>query len=96
MWFWRWVTAVIALVFTKLGVVVVSGLGISAMNNLDFDGGLLEALGRLLTGVVLVLIASLVPIVAFKFFGFLDEQTVRRCTAVPSPASSAAAKSSGG
>ena len=75
-WFRRWVTAVIALVFTKLGVVVVFGLGISAMNNLDFGGGLLEALGRLLTGVVLVLIASLVPIVAFKFFGFLDEQTV--------------------
>jgi hypothetical protein len=75
-WFRRWATAVIALIFTKLGVVVVFGLGISAMNTLDFDGGLLEALGRLLTGTVLVLIASLVPIVAFKFFGFLGEQTV--------------------
>jgi hypothetical protein len=75
-WFRRWATAVIALIFTKLGVVVVFGLGISAMNTLNLDGGLLEALGRLLTGTVLVLIASLVPIVAFKFFGFLDEQTV--------------------
>jgi hypothetical protein len=75
-WFRRWATAVIALIFTKLGVVVVFGLGISAMNTLDFDGGLLEALGRLLTGTVLVLIASLVPVVAFKFFGFLGEQTV--------------------
>jgi hypothetical protein len=75
-WFRRWATAVIALIFTKLGVVVVFGLGISAMNTLDLDGGLLEAIGRLLTGTVLVLIASLVPIVAFKFFGFLGEQTV--------------------
>jgi hypothetical protein len=75
-WFRRWATAVVALIFTKLGVVVVFGLGISAMNSLDLDGGLLEALGRLLTGAVLVLIASLVPIVAFKFFGFLGEQTV--------------------
>jgi TrbL/VirB6 plasmid conjugal transfer protein len=75
-WFRRWATAVVALIFTKLGVVVVFGLGISAMNTLDMDGGLLEVLGRLLTGTVLVLIASLVPIVAFKFFGFLGEQTV--------------------
>jgi hypothetical protein len=75
-WCRRWATALTALIFTKLGVVVVFGLGISAMNDLDFDGGLLEALGRLLTGMVLVLIASLVPIVAFKFFGFLGEQTV--------------------
>jgi hypothetical protein len=75
-WFRRWATAVVALIFTKLGVVVVFGLGISAMNTLDLDGGLLEALGRLLTGTVLVLIASLAPVVAFKFFGFLGEQTV--------------------
>jgi hypothetical protein len=73
-WFRRWVTAVVALIFTKLGVVVVFGLGISAMNNLDFDGGILEALGRLLSGTVLMLISAFVPIVAFKFFGFLGEQ----------------------
>jgi hypothetical protein len=75
-WFRRWVTAVVALIFTKLGVVLVFGLGISAMNNLDFDGGVLEALGRLLSGTVLMLISAFVPIVAFKFFGFLGEQAV--------------------
>lgn len=75
-WFRRWVTAVVALIFTKLGVVVVFGLGISAMNNLDFDGGVLEALGRLLSGTVLMLISAFVPIVSFKFFGFLGEQAV--------------------
>jgi TrbL/VirB6 plasmid conjugal transfer protein len=75
-WFRRWVTAVVALIFTKLGVVVVFGLGIAAMNNLDFDGGILEALGRLLAGTVLMLISAFVPIVAFKFFGFLGEQAV--------------------
>jgi hypothetical protein len=75
-WFRRWVTAVVALIFTKLGVVLVFGLGISAMNNLDFDGGILEALGRLLSGTVLMLISAFVPIVAFKFFGFLGEQAV--------------------
>jgi hypothetical protein len=64
------------LIFTKLGVVLVFGLGISAMNNLDFDGGILEALGRLLSGTVLMLISAFVPIVAFKFFGFLGEQAV--------------------
>jgi hypothetical protein len=75
-WFRRWVTAVIALIFTKLGVVVVFGLGISALNSLTFDGGVLEAIGRLLSGVVLMLIAAVVPIVAFKFFDFLGEETV--------------------
>jgi hypothetical protein len=75
-WFRRWVTAVVALIFTKLGVVLVFGLGISAMNNLDFDGGILEALGRLLSGTVLMLISAFVPIVTFKFFGFLGEQAV--------------------
>jgi hypothetical protein len=75
-WFRRWVTAVVALIFTKLGVVLVFGLGIAAMNNLDFDGGILEALGRLLAGTVLMLISAFVPIVAFKFFGFLGEQAV--------------------
>jgi hypothetical protein len=75
-WFRRWVTAVVALIFTKLGVVLVFGLGISAMNNLDFDGGILEALGRLLSGTVLMLISAFVPIVAFRFFGFLGEQAV--------------------
>jgi hypothetical protein len=75
-WFRRWVTAVVALIFTKLGVVVVFGLGISALNNLNFDGGMLEAIGRLLSGVVLMLIAAVVPIVAFKFFDFLGEETV--------------------
>jgi hypothetical protein len=75
-WFRRWVTAVVALIFTKLGVVLVFGLGISAMNNLDFDGGILEALGRLLSGTVLMLISAFVPVVAFKFFGFLGEQAV--------------------
>src|SRR5918996_2557008 len=75
-WFRRWVTAVVALIFTKLGVVLVFGLGISAMNNLDFDGGVLEALGRLLSGTVLMLISAFVPIVTVKFFGFLGEQAV--------------------
>jgi hypothetical protein len=56
--------------------VLVFGLGIAAMNNLDFDGGVLEALGRLLAGTVLLLISAFVPMVAFKFFGFLGEQTV--------------------
>jgi hypothetical protein len=75
-WFRRWVTAVVALIFTKLGVVVVFGIGISALNNLTFDGGVLEAIGRLLSGVVLMLIAAVVPIVAFRFFDFLGEETV--------------------
>ena len=74
-WFSRWMSTVVALLFTKLGVVVVFGLGISAMNNLNFDGGILEALGRLMSGALLMLISALVPIVAFKFFGFLGEHT---------------------
>jgi hypothetical protein len=75
-WFRRWCVAVVALIFTKLGVVVVFGLGISAMNSLDFGDGVLESIGRLLTGALLMLIASLVPLVAFRFFDFMGEQTV--------------------
>jgi hypothetical protein len=67
---------VVALIFTKLGVVVVFGLGISAMNSLDFGDGVLESIGRLLTGALLMLIAALVPVVAFRFFDFMGEQTV--------------------
>jgi hypothetical protein len=63
-------------IFTKLGVMLVFGLGISAMSTLDLGGGILEALGRLLAGTVLLLISAFVPIVAFKFFSFLGEQTV--------------------
>jgi hypothetical protein len=76
-WFRRWVTAVIALIFTKLGVVVVFGLGVAALNNLSFDGGVSEAIGRLLTGTLLMLIAAVVPVVAFKFFDFLGEESVQ-------------------
>jgi hypothetical protein len=75
-WFRRWCVAVVALIFTKLGVVVVFGLGISAMNSLDFGNGVLESIGRLLTGALLMLIAALVPLVAFRFFDFMGEQTV--------------------
>jgi hypothetical protein len=75
-WFRRWCVAVVALIFTKLGVVVVFGLGISAMNSLDFGDGILESIGRLLTGALLMLIAALVPVVAFRFFDFMGEQTV--------------------
>jgi hypothetical protein len=75
-WFRRWCVAVVALISTKLGVVVVFGLGISAMNSLDFGDGVLESIGRLLTAALLMLIAALVPVVAFRFFDFMGEQTV--------------------
>ena len=94
-WFRRWVTAVIALIFTKLGVVVVFGLGVAALSNLTFDGGVSEAIGRLLTGTLLMLIAAIVPVVAFKFFDFLGEESVQSLHA-GRPPSAAPRRCSGG
>jgi hypothetical protein len=74
-WFTRWVSGLTAIMFTKLGVMVVFGLGVSMLDSLDFGDDTEGAFGVLFSGVLMMAMASLVPVVAFKFFSFLGDET---------------------
>jgi hypothetical protein len=74
-WFTRWVSGLTAIMFTKLGVMVVFGLGVSMLDSLDFGDDVEGAFGVLFSGVLMMAMAALVPIVAFKFFSFIGDET---------------------
>lgn len=76
-WFRRWLTMIVALVFTKLGVVLVFSLGVSAVGTAGLGNSSWEQLGQLFAGLVMLLMASLVPIACFKFFSFLGDESVQ-------------------
>lgn len=75
-WIRTWLTLVVALVFSKLGVVLVFGLGVSMISSLDFAGdGALAAIGQLVAGLMMLFMAALVPWACFKFFSFIGEES---------------------
>lgn len=83
-WAVKWMSMVVALIFTKLGIVVVFGLGVSMITTLPeamssdgelVDGGL-SLVGQLFSGATMLAVASLVPVACFKFFDFLGESGV--------------------
>ena len=76
-WFRRWLTMIVALVFTKLGVVLVFGIGVAAVGSAGQASGTAAQLGQLLSGLVMLAMAALVPIACFKFFAFLGEESVQ-------------------
>jgi len=76
-WFRRWLTMIVALVFTKLGVVLVFSLGVSAVGTAGLGDSSWEQLGQLFAGLVMLLMASLVPIACSKFFSFLGDESVQ-------------------
>jgi len=76
-WIRTWLTLVVALVFSKLGVVLVFGLGVSMIGSLDFSNdGPLAAIGQLVAGLMMLFMAALVPWACFKFFSFIGEESV--------------------
>jgi len=76
-WFRRWLTMIVALVFTKLGVVLVFGVGVAAVGTAGQGTGTGAQLGQLFSGLVMLAMASLVPIACFKFFSFLGDESVQ-------------------
>ena len=76
-WIRTWLTLVVALVFSKLGIVLVFGLGVSMIGSLDFaNDGPLAAIGQLVAGLMMLFMAALVPWACFKFFSFIGEESV--------------------
>lgn len=74
-WPRRWAAAVVALLFTKLGIVVVLGLGVSALRSLgDPQDSFGAWLGIMLTGVVMFALGAFVPVVCMKFFAFIGDE----------------------
>ena len=72
----------LALIVSKLGVVIVLGLGVSILKNrtgdLEAEGVamLFNYLGDLGVGAAMVLVAVMAPWMCFKFFDFLGEEAV--------------------
>lgn len=84
-WAVRWISIVVALIFTKLGVVIVMAVGSGALTSAlvgGFDGQAGEAtdvltlMGQFLGAGVMLLFAALTPVATFAFFDFLGENAV--------------------
>lgn len=83
-WARRWVSLVVALIFTKLGVVIVLAVG-TAMLSATVAGpsgsggegtGVLNLMGTFVGAGAMLTVAALAPVGAFRFFDFLGESTV--------------------
>ncbi|WP_148239430.1 type IV secretion system protein [Ruania zhangjianzhongii] len=81
-WTVRYGAAAVALIFTKLAVVVVFGIGLSMITGVAQDqAGMDEGLalfGRVVGGALMLAMAGLAPMATFKFFDFLGEQGLDR------------------
>ena len=84
-WAVRWLSIVVALIFTKLGVVIVMAVGSGALTSSlvgGFDGDAGEAtdvlalMGQFLGAGVMLIVAALTPVATFAFFDFLGENAV--------------------
>ncbi|PSL08180.1 TrbL/VirB6 plasmid conjugal transfer protein [Haloactinopolyspora alba] len=73
-WFKKWVSLVVALIFTKLAVMIVFGLGVSGLESLSFGDDGAGIVGVLLTSTLMLLLAALVPVACFKFMSFLGDE----------------------
>ncbi|SDU17475.1 type IV secretion system protein [Jiangella alkaliphila] len=73
-WFRSWIAVVNALVWTKLAVMVVFGLGVSAIAGADFGSDGPGAVGVLLSGALMMLMAALVPIACYSFMSFVGDE----------------------
>lgn len=73
-WFRSWIAVANALVWTKLAVMVVFGLGVSAIAGADFGSDGPGAVGVLLSGALMMLMAALVPIATYSFMSFVGDE----------------------
>lgn len=75
-WFRTWASATIALIITKPVIVIVFGLGTSALQALPTNATPAAAIGQLFTSALMLALAGLSPMACFKLVDFLGEQAV--------------------
>lgn len=73
-WFKKWVAVANTLIWSKLAIMVVFGLGVSAIEGADFGTDGAGAVGVLLSGALMMLMAALVPIACFSFMSFVGDE----------------------
>ncbi|WP_092622616.1 type IV secretion system protein [Jiangella sp. DSM 45060] len=73
-WFRKWISLVVALIFTKLAVMIVFGLGVSGLESLSFSTDGAGVVGVLLTSTLMLMLAALVPVACFKFMSFIGDE----------------------
>ncbi len=73
-WFKKWISLVVALIFTKLAVMIVFGLGVSGLESLSFGDDGPGIVGVLLTSTLMLFVAALVPVACFKFMSFIGDE----------------------
>jgi hypothetical protein len=78
-WASKWMGWMVALIFTKLAIVVVMGLGVLAITDpADADStDVLPILATMLSGILMLILAAFMPVACFALFGFMGEATVR-------------------
>lgn len=89
-WASIWLGWMVALIFTKLAIVVVMGLGVLAITA-TFDSGeitanVLPGLSTVLSGILMLVLAAFMPVACFALFGWMGEGGVRELQAAASGA----------
>ena len=89
-WASIWLGWMVALIFTKLAIVVVMGLGVLAITA-TFESGeitanFLPGLSTVLSGIVMLVLAAFMPVACFALFGWMGEGGVRELQAAASGA----------
>lgn len=89
-WASIWLGWMVALIFTKLAIVVVMGLGVLAITA-TFESGeitanVLPGLSTVLSGILMLVLAAFMPVACFALFGWMGEGGVRELQAAASGA----------
>lgn len=92
-WASIWLGWMVALIFTKLAIVVVMGLGVLAVTSTIQSGAVsadpLPGLTTVLSGVLMLILAAFMPVACFALFGWMGEAGVRELQGAASGAQGA-------
>ncbi|MEE1616977.1 type IV secretion system protein [Brachybacterium sp. J153] len=92
-WASIWLGWMVALIFTKLAIVVVMGLGVLAVTSTIQAGAIsadpLPGLTTVLSGVLMLILAAFMPVACFALFGWMGEAGVRELQGAASGAQGA-------
>lgn len=80
-WASIWLGWMVALIFTKLAIVIVMGLGVLAVTSTIQSGEVtsdpLPGLTTVLSGIMMLILAAFMPVACFALFGWMGEAGVR-------------------
>ncbi|MCV0003470.1 hypothetical protein [Mobiluncus mulieris] len=74
-WPRKWGTVFVALLFTKFGIALVFAVGLSMMANAHWVGDI-RGMFIFMMAIVMIVVALVVPFMAFRFFDFLGETAI--------------------